>query len=132
MAAALPMAPDVGPRPPLVRRGARCCACRDCGSGCHRCGIGQCLDHQSGHRDHKLTLIEGEKKSDHILKPSQALQDICPKGCVLRLNDVEDDEYQLEPGDVVSIEEGYLYYDGPEQPPAQTAPPAAQPEQKKQ
>jgi hypothetical protein len=65
-------------------------------------------------RDHKITIVEGEATADQVLKPQQALEGICPKGCVVRLNDNEDDEYQIEATDVVSIEEGYLYYDTPE------------------
>ncbi len=63
-------------------------------------------------RDHKVTVIEGETKTDHVLKPNQALEKICSKGCVVRLNDSDDDEYQLEIEDIVSIEDGYLYHDG--------------------
>ena len=63
-------------------------------------------------RDHKVTVIEGNTKADHVLKPSQALNGICAKGCTIRLNDTEDDEYQLEASDVVSIEDGSLFYDG--------------------
>jgi hypothetical protein len=77
-------------------------------------------------RDHKVTVIEGEAKTDHVLKPSIALEGICPKGCVVRLDDNEDDEYQLESADVVSIEDGFLYYDQPDaslgQSPASKAP----------
>ena len=64
-------------------------------------------------KDHKLTVIEdgGAKTTDHMLKPSQVLEGICDKGCVVRINDSEEDEYELEAGDKVSIEEGYLYYD---------------------
>lgn len=67
-------------------------------------------------KDHKLTVIEdsGAKSSDHVLKPSQLLEGICTSGCVVRLNDSEEDEYQLEVGDRVSIEDGYLYYEEPE------------------
>lgn len=67
-------------------------------------------------RDIKLTVIEGEARQDHILKPSQELKEVCQKGCVIRLNDSESDEYELEGPEVVSIEEGYLYYDGPDAP----------------
>ena len=67
-------------------------------------------------KDHKLTIMEGEAKADHVLKPSQVLEGICEKGCIVRLNDSENDEYELEGAEVVSIEEGYLYYDGPEAP----------------
>jgi hypothetical protein len=62
--------------------------------------------------DHKVTVIEGNAKAEHVLKPSQALNGICAKGCTIRLNDTEDDEYQLEANDVVSIEDGSLFYDG--------------------
>ena len=64
--------------------------------------------------DHKVTVIEGNTKADHLLKPSQALNGICEKGCTIRLDDVEDDEYQLEANDVVSIEDGTLFYEGPD------------------
>jgi hypothetical protein len=47
------------------------------------------------------------------LVPSAALKGICQKGCVIRLNDSDNDEYELKGSDVVSIEDGYLYYDGP-------------------
>jgi len=66
--------------------------------------------------DHKVTIIEGDTKADHLLKPSQVLNGICAKGCIVRLNDDEDDEYKLEADDVVSIEDGSLYYDKPDTP----------------
>jgi len=68
-------------------------------------------------KDHKVTVIEGEAKADHTVKPAAVLEGICLKGCVVRLNDSEDDEYELEGPEVVSIEDGYLYYDGPDAPP---------------
>ncbi|MGE0768904.1 MAG: hypothetical protein AB7L90_20880 [Hyphomicrobiaceae bacterium] len=66
-------------------------------------------------KDHKLTVLEdgGAKTTEHMLKPSQVLEGICEKGCVIRLNDSAEDEYELEANDKVSIEEGYLYYDEP-------------------
>jgi hypothetical protein len=64
--------------------------------------------------DHKVTVIEGDTEVEHLLKPQQALDGICAKGCTIRLNDAPDDEYQLEADDVVSIEDGSLYYDGPD------------------
>ena len=66
--------------------------------------------------DFKITVIEGDVKQDHVLKPSQVLEGICQKGCVIRLNDSENDEYELEGTENVSIEEGSLYYDGPDAP----------------
>jgi hypothetical protein len=73
------------------------------------------VTNRDGH-DHKVTIIEEDKKQDHTLKPSAVLEGICQKGCIIRLNDSENDEYELEGTEVVSIEEGYLYYDGPEVP----------------
>ena len=64
--------------------------------------------------DYKVTVLEGDRKSEHLLKPAQALSGICAKGCTIRLNDADDEEYELEADDVVSIEDGSLYYDGPE------------------
>src|SRR5262245_43403304 len=64
-------------------------------------------------QDHKVTVVEGDAKTDHVLKPSQALNGICAKGCTVHLDDDEEEEYQLEADDVVSIEEGNLYYDTP-------------------
>ena len=67
-------------------------------------------------KDFKVTVIEERATKDQVLKPSAALQGICLKGCVVRLNDSENDEYELQGSDVVSIEDGHLYYDG--QPPS--------------
>ncbi|MBO0740587.1 MAG: hypothetical protein J2P51_04080, partial [Hyphomicrobiaceae bacterium] len=54
--------------------------------------------------------------------PSQALNGICAKGCTVHLDDDEEEEYQLEADDVVSIEEGNLYYDTPGTPGSNPAP----------
>jgi hypothetical protein len=75
-------------------------------------------------KEHRVTIIEGDAKRDELLKPQQVVDKICLKGCVLRLNDSEDDEYQLEAEDLVSIEDGYLYHDTPD---AQPAPGATAP-----
>lgn len=68
--------------------------------------------------DHKITIIEGTRSTDHVLKPAATVENVCLKGCIVRLNDSEDDEYELEGNEVVSIEEGHLYYDGPDAPAA--------------
>jgi hypothetical protein len=69
--------------------------------------------------DHKVTIVEGSRSSDHVLKPDATVENVCQKGCVLRLNDSEEDEYELEGNEVVSIEDGSLYYDSPEAPASQ-------------
>ena len=63
-----------------------------------------------------MTIVEGETKTDHVLKPSQVLSGICAKGCTVHIDDDQEEEYQLEADDVVSIEEGSLYYDTPDTP----------------
>ncbi len=82
-------------------------------------------------KDHKITVVEGETKTDYALKATAVVDNICLQGCIIRLNDSENDEYELEGTEVVSIEDGYLYYDGPDAPaenmpapgaPAPTAP----------
>ena len=65
-------------------------------------------------KEYKLTVLEGDKAQHHTLKPSAVLPDVCPKGCIVRLNDSENDEYELEGTEIVSIEDGYLYYDVPD------------------
>lgn len=63
--------------------------------------------------DRKVSIIEGNAAADHILRPSATLEGVCKQGCVIRLNDSRKDEYELKGSEVVSIEGGYLYYDGP-------------------
>jgi hypothetical protein len=81
-----------------------------------------------GDKAYKVTIIEGEAAKAHVLKPSAALDGICAKGCVVRLNDNENDEYELKGSEVVSIEDGYLYYDGPAAKAVPKADDAAQPD----
>jgi hypothetical protein len=76
--------------------------------------------------DHKVSVVEGNATNVHILRPSASLEGVCPKGCVIRLNDSEKDEYELKGSEVVSIEDGYLYYDGP---PASAVPKAGDADQ---
>jgi hypothetical protein len=74
-------------------------------------------------KEQKLQIVEGDVKKDHTLKPTAVLDGVCLKGCVIRLNDNENDEYELDGTEVVTIEDGFLYYDGPDAP-AQGAAPA--------
>lgn len=73
-------------------------------------------------RDHKITVIEGESKKDHVLKPNGALQGICPKGCLIRLNDnIDDEPYELESSDDISIDGGELWQEKADEPDASTS-----------
>jgi hypothetical protein len=82
--------------------------------------IGLSITNRDDH-DHKVTIVEGTRSTDHVLKPDATLDNVCLKGCVVRLNDSDEDEYELEGDEVVSIEDSYLYYDNPDAP---TSPPA--------
>ena len=74
--------------------------------------------------EHTITIIEGDSKKDYVLKPSQTLNDVCEKGCQLRIHeDDEDDPYVLKPNVSVSIEDGVLYFEPDAPAPATTAPP---------
>lgn len=79
-------------------------------------------------QEQKVTITEGGASSEHTIRPGQTLDNVCMKGCVLRLNDSEEDEYEVDGDDIVAIEEGFLYYDGPDTQPtpgaAGQAPPA--------
>lgn len=63
-------------------------------------------------KDLKVTIIEVTGRQDNVLAPGEVLEGVCQKGCVIRLNDKDDSDYELESSDAVSIEEGYLYYEG--------------------
>jgi hypothetical protein len=75
-------------------------------------------------REHRVTVIEGEAAAEHVLSPSQTLTGICLKGCTIRVNNSEDDEYRLTANDVVSIEDGTVYYERPDPSVGPPAPPA--------
>lgn len=77
-------------------------------------------------RPHKVTIVDGTKETSHTLLPQGVLEGVCLAPCVLRLNDSADDEYELEGTEVVSIEDGFLYYDGAD-PTPDTTPPATKP-----
>lgn len=64
-------------------------------------------------KDVKVTIIEGEARQDQVLAAGKVIEGVCQKGCIIRLNDSENDEYELEGSEAVSVEEGFLYYDTP-------------------
>lgn len=62
-------------------------------------------------REHSLKVISGKDDESRVLKPGEAWNDFCTEGCVVRLGDDEITTYELEGSDVVSIEDGFIYYD---------------------
>jgi len=61
----------------------------------------------------KITIIEGDARQDQVIQPGKVIEGVCQKGCIIRLNDSDNDEYELEGSEAVSVEEGFLYYDSP-------------------
>jgi hypothetical protein len=66
-------------------------------------------------RDHKVSVIEGDAKQDHVVKSGGILEGICQNGCLIRLNDEQDDPYELEGPEVTWIEGGELLEELPEE-----------------
>lgn len=60
--------------------------------------------------EQKLTLVEGDKQSDLVIKAGEKLE-LCEKGCVIRMPDGED--YEFDGPEIVSLEDGLLYLDNP-------------------
>lgn len=75
-------------------------------------------------RDYTVAIIEGEARAERALKPAQTLSDVCLKGCTIRVNGSEADEYRLTGGDAVSIEDGTVFYDAPAEAPTDPDSPA--------
>ena len=69
----------------------------------------------------KLTITEGSSRQDEVLPIGKVIDGVCQKGCIIRLNDHSNDEYELEGSESVSVEGGFLYYDFLEN---EVAPPA--------
>ena len=62
--------------------------------------------------DIKVVVIEGSAKQDIVLQAGKGVEGVCQKGCIIRLNDSDNEEYELDGSETVAVEEGFLYYDG--------------------
>ena len=67
-----------------------------------------------GDKEVKLKITEGSSRQDEALPTGKVVDGVCQKGCIIRLNDNANDEYELEGSESVSVEGGFLYYDSPE------------------
>ena len=61
--------------------------------------------------DQKLIVIEGDKQSETTIKAGEKIE-LCESSCVIRLPDGED--YEFDGAETVSLEEGLLFLDTPE------------------
>ena len=66
--------------------------------------------------DQTLVVIEGDRQSERTIKAGEKLE-LCEKSCVIRLPDGED--YEFDGKEIVSLEEGLLFLDNPEESKAQ-------------
>ena len=66
-----------------------------------------------GDKEVKLTITEGSSRQDEVLPSGKVVDGVCQKGCIIRLNDNANDEYELDGSESVSVEEGLIYFDSP-------------------
>lgn len=63
----------------------------------------------------QVTIIEDGQQSQVSLKAGERIEGVCLRGCILRLDGVEDGQYILVDGtEIVSIDDAVLFYDGAE------------------
>lgn len=69
---------------------------------------------------YKITIDERGNRSTHEIAAGAQLDGVCLKGCILILDGVSDGTYRLPEGnEIVTIEEGVLFYDGAAAPKAE-------------
>lgn len=61
---------------------------------------------------HNLRIVEGDQERVVTAEPSQQLDELCSSSCSLFFDD-DPDAYEIAAGDIVSIEDGELYYEEP-------------------
>lgn len=63
-------------------------------------------------KPHSIEVMVKSSRRRHELPAGKSLAKFCEEGCIIRLNDSADNDYQLEGTERVSIEGGLVYYDG--------------------
>lgn len=62
---------------------------------------------------YKITIEEKGNRSTHQMSAGAKLEGVCLNGCIVILDGISDGAYRLPEGnEIVSIEEGVLFYDG--------------------
>ncbi len=64
-----------------------------------------------GDQEISLKVVEGSNQQQLVLSGGKVVEGVCQQGCIIRLNDSGSGEYELRGSDIVSVEEGFLYYD---------------------
>ncbi len=62
-------------------------------------------------KEHKLTTIRGSTRKSFTLAPGGQVSDVCAEGCIIRLNDDVAADYILEGNELVSVEDGLMYFE---------------------
>ncbi|MEM9029173.1 MAG: hypothetical protein AAGC70_12470 [Pseudomonadota bacterium] len=68
-------------------------------------------------KTYQLRVTGKSGSRSEMLGPGKTIREICTKGCVVRLNDDPNNEWELEGDERVTIEDGLVFYDGPENKP---------------
>ncbi|MDX2287872.1 MAG: hypothetical protein NW217_03510 [Hyphomicrobiaceae bacterium] len=73
----------------------------------------------SGEQPQEVIVIEGAERTPLNVKPGERITGLCLKGCIVSLVGIEDGDYVLAEGnEIVSVENGLMFYDGAEPPEA--------------
>lgn len=62
---------------------------------------------------HTLRVVEGDQEKTIRAEPSQRLDGLCASSCSLYFDD-DPEAYDIAAGDIVSIEDGQLFFEDPE------------------
>jgi len=87
----------------------RCCVV--CAGLCWAASLDAAVIKNRSDGEEKFTVIEANQTREVLLRPSEHVN-ICSRGCVVRLSN--GDEYELYGDEIVAIEEGLIFLDGPE------------------
>lgn len=66
-------------------------------------------------KDVSIFVVEGSQKQNFVLQIGKSVNGVCEKGCVVRLQDSDSVEYELEGSESLLIEDGILYYENSSQ-----------------
>ena len=62
--------------------------------------------------DRTISIIKGAELRTETMKSSALIKDLCPDGCIVRIDGDPERDFILEGRERVTIENGLLYYDG--------------------
>jgi len=71
----------------------------------------------------RIVVLGTGDKLERAIKPGETIKDLCPRGCVVRIDDRPEWTFRLERGIVVAIEGGEVYYEDATPPVPDVGPP---------